>query len=60
MLFWFLIICWLVMIITTIVGVYNIAKLKMEFIEKSVYILPVVVLFCAGSYCFYRLIVGSV
>ena len=60
MLFWFLTICWVIMITTTVVGVYNIAKLKMDFIEKSAFILPVVVLFGAGSYCFYRLLMSSI
>lgn len=48
------------MIVTTIVGVYNIGKLKMELAEKSAFILPVIVLFIAGSYCFYKLITGNI
>lgn len=55
----FLIICWIIMTVTVVIGVYNICKLQMDMSEKSVYIIPVIVLFIAGSYSFYKLIVGS-
>jgi len=47
------------MTVTVVIGVYNICKLQMDMSEKSVYIIPVIVLFIAGSYSFYKLIVGS-
>ena len=55
----FLIICWIIMTVTVVIGVYNICKLQMDISEKSVYVIPVIVLFIAGSYSFYKLIVGN-
>ena len=54
----FLIICWIIMTVTVVIGVYNICKLQMDISEKSVYVIPVIVLFIAGSYSFYKLIFG--
>lgn len=55
----FLIICWIIMTVTVVIGIYNICKLQMDMTEKSVYVIPVIVLFIAGSYSFFKLIVGN-
>ena len=54
----FLIICWIIMTVTVVIGVYNICKLQMDMAEKSVYVIPVIVLFIAGCYSFFKLIFG--
>jgi hypothetical protein len=46
------------MTVTVVIGVYNICKLQMDISEISVYIIPVIVLFIAASYSFYKLIFG--
>lgn len=55
----FLIICWIIMTVTVVIGVYNICKLQMNISEKSVYVIPIIVLFIAGSYSFFKLIVEN-
>lgn len=47
------------MTVTVVIGIYNICKLQMDMTEKSVYVIPVIVLFIAGSYSFFKLIVGN-
>lgn len=47
------------MTVTVVIGVYKICKLQMDMHEKSVYVIPVIVLFIAGSYSFFKLIAGS-
>lgn len=46
------------MTVTVVIGVYNICKLQMDMSEKSVYVIPVIVLFIAGCYTFFKLIFG--
>ena len=46
------------MTVTVVTGVYKISKLQMELTEKSVFILPVIVLFIAASIYFFKLIFG--
>jgi hypothetical protein len=47
------------MTVTVVIGIYNICKLQMEITEKSVFVLPVIVLFIAASIYFCKLIFGN-
>lgn len=47
------------MTVTVVIGIYNICKLQMDMTEKSVYVIPVIALFIAGSYSFFKLIVEN-
>lgn len=56
MIFWFILFCWVLITAVTVIGVYNISKLKIDFFDKSTYLIPVIVLYLGISFCFYKFI----